>query len=378
LTRARTIAACAGALAVALSLVTATSATGAPALGDRKAYLRLAAEGIDRAKEVWWNPAAHWYTESPHTPSDGPRDVATLWQLFPLFEAIDLVAIASPSRANRAAVSAFARGAERYWDPGLKPIGGYWFLPFNRRNVNAFFDDNGWWGLAFFDAYTATHNRRFLADAIRAFRFIQRAGWARNEGGGIWWDTAHDKKTSEPLAAQILLGAELYGVTHVRGYLNESLKLLRWADQNSWNAQRGLYQRNETDATVMNYVEGMMIGAHAVLCRVLKRPPYCRKAERLAVASMRAFPLPYHWAPQTDAIYLRWTLSLWAVDRNIRWYRLADYWARRAVANARDSRGLFTQRWDGDLAGRDQVVTHGGSLMLLAAVAAAPAPPRSK
>jgi hypothetical protein len=374
LTRARTIAACAGALAVALSLVTATSATGAPALGDRKAYLRLAAEGIDRAKEVWWNPAAHWYTESPHTPSDGPRDVATLWQLFPLFEAIDLVAIASPSRANRAAVSAFARGAERYWDPGLKPIGGYWFLPFNRRNVNAFFDDNGWWGLAFFDAYTATHNRRFLADAIRAFRFIQRAGWARNEGGGIWWDTAHDKKTSEPLAAQILLGAELYGVTHVRGYLNESLKLLRWADQNSWNAQRGLYQRNETDATVMNYVEGMMISAHVELCRATARTWYCERAQKLAEGSLKEFPILADWAPETDVVYLRGLLDLYVYDRDPRWYAVVYANAARARELARDDAGLWSKRWDGGWTLPGALYTQAATLQLFAWLAAAAAP----
>ena len=372
LTRAGKLATCAA--AVALAGFATTAAAAAPSLGDRHAYLRLAADGIDRAKVVWWNPAANWYSESPHTPSDGPRDVARLWQLFPLFEAIDLVAIADPSRAHRAAVTAFARGAERYWHPGLKPIGGYWDLPFNRPNVNAFFDDNGWWGLAFFDAYTATHNRGLLLDAIRAFRFIQRAGWARGAGGGIWWDTAHEKKTSEPLAAEVLLGAELYGVTHARTYLAESLKLLRWADHNSWNAERGLYQRNETDDTVMNYVEGMMIGGHVALCRVLHRPVYCRKAEQLAVASMRAFPLSYHWTPQTDAIYLRWTLALWTVGHNIRWYRLADYWAQRAIVNARDTRGLFSKGWDGEFASKEQVVTHGGTLMLLAAVAAAPAP----
>jgi hypothetical protein len=375
LTRAVTVAGC----AAAVSLAVFTTATAAPVreAGDRSAYLRLAEEGIDRAKAVWWNPVAGWYGESPHTPSDGPRDIATLWQLFPLFEAIDLVAIANPSPANRAAVSAFARGAERYWHPGLKPIGGYWYLPFNRPNVNAFFDDNGWWGLAFFDAYAATKDRRFLRDAIRAFRFIQRAGWAKRAGGGIWWDTAHERVTAEPLAAQVLLGAELYGATHVRGYLKESLKLLTWADRNSWNAKRGLYQRNKSDDTVMNYVQGMMIGAHAVLCRVLHRRAYCQKGERLAVASMRAFPLSYHWSPQTDAIYLRWTLSLWAVDRDIRLYRLADYWAQKAMANARDARGLFVRRWDGEYAGRDQVITHGGTLMLFAAVAAVPPPGKS-
>jgi hypothetical protein len=124
----------------------------------------------------------------------------------------------------------------------------------------------------------------------------------------------------------------------------------------------------------MNYVQGMMIGAHATLCRVLHKKSYCRRGEALAQAAARAFPPSYHWATETDAIYYRWLLSLYAIDRNPRWYRAADTWAQKALANARDSRGLFTRRWDGTHADETRLLTPGGTLMLLAAVAAAPAP----
>ena len=358
-----------GAGAAVLSL----SAAGAVPVRSN-VYFRAADDGIGRTKAVWWNPAANWYSQQQHVDSDGPRDVATLWDVFPLFEAIDIVAKAHPTAKRRAAVAAIARGAERYWNPDLKPVGGYYFLPFRRPNANFFFDDNGWWGLAFFDAYTATHNKRFLRDAIRAYRFIAIAGWAGNAGGGIWWDTEHEKKTSEPLAAEALLAAELYGATHQRAYLKEALRLLGWANKHSWNRARRLYQRNETDGTVMNYVEGMMIGAHATLCRVLHKKSFCAKGEKLAAASARAFPLGYHWATETDAIYYRWLLTLYEVNHNPRWYRLAQRWANRALANSRDSRGLYTKRWDGSYADARRLLTPGGTLMLLAAVAAAPHP----
>jgi uncharacterized protein YyaL (SSP411 family) len=354
-------------LGVVTLLACAAASAGGP--GNRDAYFRAAEDGIARTKAVWWNPAANWFSQGPHAPTDGPRDVATLWDVFPLFEAVDILAITRPTPARRAAVAAIARGAERYWNPNLKPVGGYWYRPERRANVNVFFDDNGWWALAFFDAYTATHNRRFLRDAIRAYRFIAVAGWAGSDGGGIWWDTSHTRKTSEPLAAEILVAAELYGATHNRAYLKESLKLLAWANAHSWNRERRLYQRNETDPTVMNYVEGMMIGAHATLCRALHRKSYCRKAAQLADASLRAFPPTYHWSPETDAIYFRWLLTLYTVDRNPRWYRAADAWAQKALANARDASGLFTRRWDGEPAETRRLLIPGGTAMLLAAVA---------
>ncbi|MFL5967336.1 MAG: glycoside hydrolase family 76 protein [Gaiellaceae bacterium] len=361
-----------------LVVALAAASLSLPAAGaaSRRAdtYFSAAENGIAQTKAAWWNPAANWYAQRQHVPTDGPRDVATLWDVFPLFEAVDLVAIARPNAKRRAAVDAIARGAERYWNPGIKPVGAYFYLPFQRPTATAFFDDNGWWGLAFFDAYTATHNRRYLTDAIRAYRTIAIAGWAGNMGGGVWWDTDHTRTTSEPLAAEILLAAELYGATHQRAYLNESLKLLAWANKHSWNRTRGLYQRNATDAVVMNYVEGMMIGAHATLCRVLHKKSYCTKAEKLAAASVKAFPPSYHWATETDAIYYRWFLTLYAIDRNPRWYALADNWAKKALANARDTKGLFTKRWDGTTGDARRLLTPGGTLMLLAAVASVPAP----
>jgi uncharacterized protein YyaL (SSP411 family) len=364
--------------AVVIALSLAALVAGAPASArtpsSRSVYLQAVEDGLARTKATWWNPAADWYGQVPHASTDGPRDVATLWDVFPLFEATDLLAIARPTAAHRAAVDSIGRGAERYWNPELEPGGAYWYLPFRRAGVNVFFDDNGWWALAFFDAYRATGEHRFLTDAIRAYRYIASAGWAAGEGGGIWWDTAHERKTSEPLAAEILVGAELYRLTHRRTYRDESLKLLAWANRHSWNGARGLYQRNERDATVMNYVEGMMIAAHATLCRALHRHVYCARAEQLAAASARAFPPGYHWTPETDAVYYRWLLALYAVDRKPRWYRAADRWARKALAKARDENGLFTRRWDGRPASGERLLTPGGTLMLLASVGAAPAP----
>jgi uncharacterized protein YyaL (SSP411 family) len=239
--------------------------------------------------------------------------------------------------------------------------------------LNLFFDDNGWFGLAYFDAYRATHDRRFLSDSLRAYRFIKTVGWSKS-GGGIWWDTAHEWRTIEPLAAEALLGAELYRTTHATTYLRETRLLISWADHHSWNRHRALYQRNPTSNTVMNYAEGMMISADAILCRTLRTRHDCQRAEQLATASARAFPLSYHWSPETDVIYLRGLLQLWAVDHNARWYRVADYWAHRAVASARDSSGLFMKRWDGGTIPDKRLLTPGGTLMLLAALTVLPGP----
>ena len=99
-----------------------------------------------------------------------------------------------------AVVSEFAKKAEKYFDRALGPSGGYApYLGDRGGHERAWFDDNGWWGLAFIDAYRATHDRRYLTDAARALDFINRRGWASN--GGLWWNTSHDHKAGEALAS---------------------------------------------------------------------------------------------------------------------------------------------------------------------------------
>lgn len=340
--------------------------------GERATYLQTAEDGLAQIDRVWWNPVASWYTTYPWTRSQGAGGLATLWDAAPVFETVDLVAIADPTAANKAAVTRFALGAERYWDPLASRMGAYVYLPDKHRSMGAFFDDDGWWGLGFLDAYRATDNRRFLRDTLRAFDFIERVGWAPQ--GGVWWSTAHTRTTSEPLAAEVLLGALLYERTRRPGYLRIAEHYLAWANAHIWNASRGLYQRAPDDPTVMDYVEGMMIGAEAVLCRTVHRSSFCRSAEALAQAAAVAFPPSYHWAPETDAIYLRWLLELYRTDHDARWYRLADARAQQALANARDSQGLFTKNWDGSFASNDRLLTDAGTLMLFAAIAASPAP----
>ena len=101
----------------------------------------------------------------------------------------------------------FAAGAERYLNRGLRPLPGYSPYPGDRSaNTQTWFDDNGWWGLAFMNAYRATGTRRWLADAERALRYIAAVGWDRR-AGGIWWNTSHPYKAGEALASGTLLAS---------------------------------------------------------------------------------------------------------------------------------------------------------------------------
>ena len=141
-------------------------------------FLQIAENTLARTRRVFWNARLGWYDERVAKRWHPQQPLAHLWSAFPLFEALDAVALADPTAANRNAVTAFARGAERYYDPNLSPVGGYtWYPGMTNPRQHAFFDDNGWWEMSYLDAYRATGDPRDLVDAERAFRFIAEAGW---------------------------------------------------------------------------------------------------------------------------------------------------------------------------------------------------------
>jgi hypothetical protein len=341
-------------------------------ISDRAAFLQLAEQGLQQTKSLWWNAQLGWYND--RTEDTDRLPLATLWSAYPLFEATNAVAIAHPTGANKAAVNAFAAKAAKYWDPDIQGTGGFAYYYTARGAWNAYFDDNGWWGLAFLDAYRATGNKQWLVQANRALTFMDSYGWDSLTGGGMWWDTDHHHKTSEPLAAGTLIAATLYRYTHKPAYLRMAKKYLAWANAKTWNSKVRLYGRNSTDTTVMNYVEGMMIAAHSELCLGTKVKTYCTKARRLANASLTQFPIDADWAPETDAVYLRWLLDLYEQDHNSRWYAVVYRNAKRAVASARDDQGLWSLRWDGTWSKPGLLRTQAGTLCLLGWIAAVKPP----
>jgi hypothetical protein len=346
---------------------------------DRAAFVGLANQGLAAVNRVWFSPQLRWYKSTPG--ATGPTPLPSLWYAFPLFEALAARAIADPTEANKQAVDTFAQQAENFWDPTIaNGAGGYSWYYGLRGTGNAYFDDNGWWGIAYLDAYRATRNPRWLSDAARALTFIDRFGWDRAGGGGVWWDLLHRHKTSEPLAAGALIAATLYGIQRKPAYLEIARRYIDWADAHTRNPQqRGLYGRSATDGTVMDYVEGMMISAHVELCDATGVKSYCKKAEQIADASLAEFPILADWAPETDVVYLRGLLELYATDRDPRWYAVvyANGLAARAHAGDGKNDGLWPLRWDGGYTLPGAIYTQAATVELFAWLGTV-APPRSR
>jgi uncharacterized protein YyaL (SSP411 family) len=372
---------------LALLLVCAVAAGGArtaaadgPAAGrhltaQQQQFLQTAEQGVAKAKALWWDAQLGWYDEYRYEQLN--EKLLMLWSGYELFNAVNGIALADPTPANVRAVRAFANGAETYWNPRVKPVGAYAYYPhYTVTSIRYYFDDNGWWAIAFLDSYRVTHDRRYLNDSLRAFRFLATAGWDARSGG-FWWDTYHEHKTSEPLAAAILTGARLWKVTHDRAYLRDAIRWLAWADAHSWNSARGLYQRSANDPTVMSYVEGLMAAANEELCHITGGQHYCRRAEQVARDSVTAFGANLDWNPRYDAVDLYGILNLYALDHNPQWYSLALANAQRALAT-QDANGLFLTGWNHeqykDDTEKQALGLDAASLSVFAWLAAVPAP----
>jgi hypothetical protein len=317
-----------------------------PLSAAQQRYLAVAKAGVAQAERRWHDPRLGWYDARLNDRERYP--LATIWDIVPLFESIDAIAIAQPRPANRSAVARFARGAERYLNRGLRPLAGYSPYPGDREAATeTWFDDNGWWGLAFLNAYRATGTRRYLTDAERALRYIAAAGWDP-DGGGIWWNTHHPYKAGEALASGTLLATLLYRQTRSSFALGQARKFLTWANSGGFSSTDRLYAASNVSTTPIDYIEGPLIYAQATLCRLTSTPSECDRAETLKSTALTRFGYLLDFSPQYDAIYLQWMLALYALDGDRSLYAMAADNARAAQGRAVNGEGLYLLSWNGE------------------------------
>ncbi len=340
-------------------------------------YLALAQQGVASAKARWSDHRLGWYDSRLGDHDRYP--LATIWDIVPLFESLDAIAIAQPTPVNRAAVTRFAKGAERYLNRGLRPLPGYSPYPGDRSaSTETWFDDNGWWGIAFVNAYRATGSKRWLNDAARALKYVAAAGWDAR-AGGLWWNTTHPYKAGAALASDTLLATLLYQQTKSSFALGQARRFLAWGNTSGFSEADGLYRGSSLNPTPIDYAEGPLIYAQAVLCELTGTAADCQRSDEQRKNSLKRFGYLLDFSPQYDAIYLQWLLALYGLHHDRTLYAMAADNARNVEVRARNGEGLYLLSWNGETiapqnARPGMLQTHAATTSLFAWLAVYPPP----
>jgi predicted alpha-1,6-mannanase (GH76 family) len=166
------------------------------------------------------------------------------------------------------------------------------------RFLNDFYDDAGWWALAWLGAFDITGDARYRAAAVVIFSEMQRA-WDDTCGGGIWWNKAHAQKNAIANELFIAIAARL--AKHA-ATAEEASAELAWATRTwAWLQASGLVGpssivRDGLDASCADdghpphtYTQGVLIGALLDLATASGDPTLVDRARSLADATLATF-----------------------------------------------------------------------------------------
>ncbi len=162
--------------------------------------------------------------------------------------------------------------------------------------LNNYYDDEGWWALAWIDVYDLTHKPEYLAMASSIFADMS-ASWDGSCGGGIWW--SKDRKYKNAIANELFLSVGAHLAARA-GTDAERKRYTRWAEREwKWFRKSGMINSQNlvndgldlpactnNGKTTWTYNQGVVLGGVAELQKVKKDKKQLREARAIATAAL--------------------------------------------------------------------------------------------
>jgi predicted alpha-1,6-mannanase (GH76 family) len=161
--------------------------------------------------------------------------------------------------------------------------------------LNWYYDDEGWWGLAWVRAYDLTGDTRYLVMAQTIIADMIQ-GWDTTCGGGVWWSKDRSYKNAIPNELFLTLAARLAQRVDDE---HQSAAYLNWADQEwNWFAQSGLINAHNlindglnntcqnNNGTTWTYNQGVILGGLVDMYKLTQDASYLKRAEAIADAAL--------------------------------------------------------------------------------------------
>ncbi len=163
--------------------------------------------------------------------------------------------------------------------------------------LNNYYDDEGWWALAWVDAYDLTKKPEYLAMAASIFTDMS-GGWDGTCGGGIWW--SKDRNYKNAIANELFLSVAAHLAARAAGNAQRA-EYLGWAQKEwAWFAQTGMINgeslvNDGLDATTCknnqentwSYNQGVIVGGLAELNKVAPDRSLIEHAQAIAGAALK-------------------------------------------------------------------------------------------
>ncbi|MBS1820812.1 MAG: glycoside hydrolase family 76 protein [Acidobacteria bacterium] len=203
---------------VSLLLCAVTSAACTAQISPKEARHR-AEQGVE-ALQQWYNPATGLYNTTGWWNSANALTAIT-----------DYMSASGSKKYAGVLANTYTRAQvevrrELRADPKKDMTGFPGFL-------NKYYDDEGWWALAWIDAYDLTRDVRYLAMARSIFDDMA-GGWDQTCGGGVWW--SKDRKYKNAIANELFLSVAAH--LAMRGPAGERERYAAWAAK-QWQWFRG-------------------------------------------------------------------------------------------------------------------------------------------
>lgn len=161
--------------------------------------------------------------------------------------------------------------------------------------LNNYYDDEGWWALAWIDAYDLTRDRQYLRMAGSIFDDMSK-GWDDTCSGGIWW--SKDRKYKNAIANELFLSVAAHLLTRASSSRQRAY-YLQWANREwQWFSHSGMIDSSHlihdgldahcesNQQTTWSYNQGVILGGLSELYRQTQDVSFLSTANAIAQAAL--------------------------------------------------------------------------------------------
>jgi predicted alpha-1,6-mannanase (GH76 family) len=199
------------------------------------------------------------------------------------------------------ALTAVIAYTQRTGDPTYAGTVERTFVAARRKSadfINEYYDDNGWWALAWIAAFDLTGEARYL-DAARTIFDHGAASWDATCRGGLWWNT--EKKYKNAITNELFfsIAARLHQRAPGDGdCLAWAHRCWEWFSASTMISPSGLVNDGLTAACENNggvtwtYNQGVILGGLAAMYEITSDRVYLEQGETIADAALKVLASP--------------------------------------------------------------------------------------